>query len=244
MVSVLRSQFLKEIQVDKLTLLYAEDNQESRENYTFVLKDYFLEVYAVKDGKEALDMYYKKKPDILLLDVSMPKMNGLDVAKIVRNENQEIPIIMLTAHSEVDKLLRAIPLKLEEYLIKPISTKLLVTTMRDLIEKIKDKDIIQLKESLSWNRINENLLYQEEHIKLTVKEKLLMYMLSTKPGDYFIRDTLIYYVWHDEIPDESHDLKLTKLVSRLNRKIMLEIDSTEVLIENSYALGYRLRLTI
>ena len=224
----------------KVTLLYAEDHQESRENYAFVLKDYFHKVYTAKDGREALDMYYEKKPSVLLLDVSMPEMDGLDVAKIVRKENKEIPIIMLTAHSEVDKLLRAIPLKLEEYLLKPINNKLLKNMMLDLIKKIENKDFIQLKEGLSWNRINDSMIYQDQHIKLTIKETLLLQLLGTKPGDYFLRDTLIYQVWHDEIPDASHDTKLTKLVSRLNRKIMLETGSDVTLIKSSYALGYRL----
>ncbi len=224
----------------KLTLLYAEDNQESRENYAFVLKDYFHEVYTAKDGREALEMYHDIKPDVLLLDISMPKMDGLELAEAIRKEDEETPIIMLTAHSEVDRLFRAVSLKLEKYLLKPINTKLLQNTMLDLIKKIEDKDIMQIKEGLSWNRMNDNLLYREEHIKLTVKEKHLMHMLSSKPGDYFIHDTLIYHVWCDEIPDESHDTKLTKLVSRLNKKIMLETGSGTALIENSYALGYRL----
>ncbi len=224
----------------KLTLLYAEDHQESRENYAFVLKDYFYEVYTAKDGREALDMYHEKKPDVLLLDVSMPKMDGLDVAAAVREEDDETPIIMLTAHSEVDKLLRAVPLKLEKYLLKPINTKLLQNTMLELIKKIQYKDIVQLKEGLSWNRISNSLFYQEQHFKLTIKEKLLMQLLCMTPGDYCIRNTLIYHVWHDEIPDASHDKKLTKLVSRLNRKIILETGSATALIENSYALGYRL----
>ncbi len=224
----------------KLTLLYAEDNQESRENYAFVLKDYFDEVYTAKNGREALELYHEKKPDILLLDVTMPEIDGLDVAKAVRKEDKETPIIMLTAHSEVDKLLRAIPLKLEKYLLKPINTKLLQNTMLSLIQELQSKDIIQLQKDLSWNKLSDNLLYQQEHIKLTVKEKHFMHMISSKPGDYFLRNTLIYHVWHDEVPDASHDKKLTKLVSRLNRKIMLETGSATAPIENSYALGYRL----
>ena len=87
------------------------------------------------------------------------------------------------------------------------------------------------------------LFYNEVQIKLTVKENLLMHMLSRKAGDYFIRNILIYHVWYDEIPDESHDIKLTKLVSRLNRKIMLTTGSTVGPIANSYALGYRLTIS-
>ncbi len=226
----------------ELTLLYAEDNQESRENYAFVLKDYFHKVYTAKDGREALNMYHEKKPDVLLLDVSMPKMDGLDVAAAIREEDEETPIIMLTAHSEREKLMRAVPLKLEKYLLKPINTKLLQNTMLNLIKRIQYKDIILLKEGLSWNKMNESLSYQKQHIKLTIKEKLLIQLLSTTPGEYCIRNTLIYHVWHDEIPDASHDKKLTKLVSRLNKKIMFETDCAIPPIENSYALGYRLAI--
>ena len=224
----------------KLTLLYAEDNQESRENYAFVLSNYFHKVYTAKDGKEALEIYHDKKPDILLLDITMPKLNGLDVAKSIREENEEIPIVMLTAHSETDKLLRAVPLKLEEYLLKPINNKRLQNTMLDLIHKLESKDIVELKEGLSWNKRNNNLLYEKQEIKLTLKENLLIELLTKTAGDYFIRDTIIYHVWPDEIPDASHDRKLTKLISRLNKKIMMETGSTITLIENSYALGYRL----
>ena len=88
----------------KLTLLYAEDDNETRENYAFVLKQYFHKVYTAKDGKEALSIYNEMKPDILLLDISMPLVNGLDMAKEVRRYNETIPIIMRTAHSEHDKL--------------------------------------------------------------------------------------------------------------------------------------------
>ena len=226
----------------KLTLLYAEDNQESRENYAFVLKDYFYEVYTAKDGREALEMYHDKKPDVLLLDVSMPEIDGLEVAQIIRKENEKIPIIMLTAHSEVDKLLRAVSLKLEEYLLKPINNKLLKNTMLNIIHKLQSKDIIQLKEGLSWNKRNNHLLNEKQEIKLTLKENLLIELLTKTSGNYFMRDTIIYHVWPEEIPDASHDRKLTKLISRLNKKIMMETGSTLTLIENSYALGYRLTI--
>ena len=226
--------------MSRLTLLYAEDNQESRENYTFVLKNYFHEVYTAKDGKEALELYYEKKPDVVLLDVTMPLMDGLEVAEAIRKEDNETPIVMLTAHSESDRLLRAVPLHLEQYLLKPIKTKLLQDTMLKLIQKLQDKDMVQLKEGLFWKKMSRELLYLNQHIKLTVKEKLLIEFLCRIPGDDCVRDTLIFHVWHDEIPDVSHDKKLTKLVSRVNKKVMLHTASAVPFIENSYAFGYRL----
>jgi DNA-binding response OmpR family regulator len=203
----------------KLTLLYAEDDPQSRKNYAFVLEEYFSKVYIAEDGREALDIYHDKKPDVLLLDISMPFMDGLEVAKAVREENKEIPIIMLTAHSEQTKLMRAVNLKLEEYLLKPINEGNLRKVILKVINEIQNRDIILLKEKLEWNKTNSNLLYEEESIKLTKKEKKLMTLLINSIGEYFTHDTLIIQIWDDEIPDASHDNKLHQLVYRLNRKI-------------------------
>ncbi len=229
--------------MSKFTLLYAEDNKESRENYAFVLQKYFHKVYTAKDGKEALALYVEKKPDILLLDISMPHIDGLEVARRVREEDTEIPIIMLTAHSEVDTLLRAVSLKLETYLLKPIKTKVLQQTILDTLKQLENKKRVYFNEALYWDKEGQHLLYEKEHIRLTIKEKQLMEILSKRAGDYSLRDVLIYHVWKDEVPDVSHEKKLNKLVSRLNQKIMLETATSTVIIENSYALGYRLVVT-
>ena len=222
-----------------LTLLYAEDDPESRKNYAFVLEEYFSEVYLAEDGREALDLYHEKKPDVLLLDISMPFINGLDVAKAIRTTNKDIPIIMLTAHADQEKLLTAIPLGLSKYLLKPIDDRSLTETVMKAIREIQDRDIIPLREKLSWNKTNSNLFYDEENIKLTKKEHKLITLLINSIGRYFTHDTLIIQIWDDEIPDASHDNKLHQLVYRLNKKINAVTNTHVPLIENSYTLGYR-----
>ena len=223
-----------------LTLLYAEDDPQSRKNYAFVLEEYFSEVYLAEDGREALDLYHEKKPDVLLLDISMPFINGLDVAKFVRTTNKDIPIIMLTAHAEQEKLLTAIPLGLSQYLLKPINDRSLIEAVVKTIQEIQNRDIITMGENLLWNKTNANLLYDEENIKLTKKEHKLVAFLIRSLGEYFTHDTLILEVWDDEIPDVSHDNKLQQLVYRLNKKINTVINRDILFIENSYALGYRI----
>ncbi len=226
--------------MSNLTLLYAEDDLQSRKNYAFVLEEYFSTVYLAEDGREALDLYHEKKPDVLLLDISMPFINGLDVAKFIRTTNKDIPIIMLTAHADQEKLLTAIPLGLSKYLLKPIDDRSLIQAVIKTIQELKNRDIISIGENLLWNKTNANLFYNEENIKLTKKEHKLVAFLVRSLGEYFIHDTLILHVWDDEIPDASHDNKLQQLVYRLNKKINTLINSDTPLIENSYALGYRI----
>jgi DNA-binding response OmpR family regulator len=226
--------------MSSLTLLYAEDDLQSRKNYAFVLEEYFSKVYLAEDGREALDLYHEKKPDVLLLDISMPFINGLDVAKAVRTTNKDIPIIMLTAHAEQEKLLTAIPLGISEYLLKPIDDKSLMETVLKVIREIQGRNIISIREKLCWNKINFNLFYKEENIKLTKKEHKLVTLLINSIGKYFTHDTLIIQIWDDEIPDASHDNKLHQLVYRLNKKINAVTNSDTQLIENTYTLGYRI----
>ena len=225
-----------------LTLLYAEDDPQSRKNYAFLLEEYFSKVYIAEDGREALDIFQKKKPDVLLLDISMPLIDGLEVAKTVRKDNKEIPIIMLTAHSEQDILLRAVNLKLDDYLLKPINEKNLKKAILKAIREIQDRDITLIGEKLLWNKINSNLFYDKKNIRLTKKEQKLLALLINSTGKYFTNDSLIIQIWDDEIPNASHDNKLHQLIYRLNKKINEVTNSTTPLIENSYMLGYRIRL--
>jgi len=225
--------------MSNLTLLYAEDDPQSRKNYAFVLEEYFSTVYLAEDGREALDLYHEKKPDVLLLDISMPFINGLDVAKAIRTTNKDIPIIMLTAHADQKKLLTAIPLGLSKYLLKPIDDRSLIQAVIKTIQELKNRDIISIGENLLWNKTNANLFYDEENIKLTKKEHKLITLLINSIGRYFTHDTLIIQVWDDEMPDASHDNKLHQLVYRLNRKINKITNTDTPLIENSYTLGYR-----
>ncbi len=225
-----------------LALLYAEDDIESRTNYAFVLEEYFFKVYIAKDGREALEIFHNKNPDVLLLDISMPYIDGLEVAKIVRKENKSIPIVMLTAHSDKEILLRAVGLKLDEYLLKPIDEASLKKVMLKLISEIGDRDSIYIRERLLWNKINSNLLYNKKSVKLSKKEYKLVKLLVNSIGEYFTNDMLIMQIWDDEIPNASHDNKLHQLIYRFNKKVNDTTGSKAPLIENSYTLGYRVEL--
>ena len=224
----------------KMTLLYAEDDRETRENYIFVLKKYFYEVYAAKDGEEALQIYREKQPDILLLDISMPKRDGLEVAQIVRERDKTTPIVMLTAHSEQERLMKAIPLGLSAYLLKPVDDMQLLKEVNRLIAEIEKNRYVKIDDDLKWHPENAFLYYGEDQINLTKKEMLLVHSLMDAGGQYVDKDRLIMQIWEDDVCDYSHENKLTQLVYRLNKKITSLTGKESPFIENAYALGYRI----
>jgi len=104
--------------MNSYSILYAEDEEATRLNYTRYLERIFETVHAVPDGEAALAAYHIYRPDILLLDINMPRRNGLEVAKAIRTQDKTTRIIILTAHLERDKLLFATELGLTKYLPK------------------------------------------------------------------------------------------------------------------------------
>ena len=125
------------------SILYVEDEPEIQANIAEYLQNYFAKVYLAKDGKNALEKYQKHKPDVLLLDINLPYVDGLTIAQKIRKKNKQIKIIMLTAYTDKDKLLKATELKLTKYLIKPITPKEFKGTMKLLADEFSDSQIDQ-----------------------------------------------------------------------------------------------------
>ncbi len=224
----------------KPTLLYAEDDIESRENYIYILQEYFSTIYPASNGKEALELFHEHCPDMLLLDISMPLLNGLDLVKIIRKDDMDIPIIILSAHSDREKLLQAVNLKLEAYLLKPIDDIQLKEIITNQIKQMQKKEILYLRENLIYDKTNITLTHKDKPIKITKKERLLLQVLVKHIGKYVSHDELIIHIWQDDIPDHSHDNKLIQLIYRFNKKMTQQLSSDTHLIENSYTLGYRI----
>jgi DNA-binding response OmpR family regulator len=223
-----------------MTLLYAEDDTLIQENFLLLLKNYFSKIHIANNGQEALNLYQEKQPDIVILDIYMPKVDGLTVAKHIRSKDEKTPIIMITGHSDRELLLDAVGLKLEAYLVKPIDFTILNNTLNKIIEKITIDQIIPLREDLVWDSHNQILNYSSTVIKLTKKERLAMSILAKNINQYISNDALIYHIWDDEIPDNSHDNKLIQLIYRLNKKISDQTGVEGKLVKNSYTLGYRI----
>ncbi len=123
----------------KITILYVEDEDDVREGYTRALKRISAQLYTAHNGLYGLELFKKYQPDIIVSDINMPKMNGLDMVKAIKEITPDVKIIFTTAHSESAYLLEAIELQVEGYLLKPVQKKLLTA----LIEKLAKNIIIQ-----------------------------------------------------------------------------------------------------
>ena len=230
----------------KGTILYVEDDLEVRENYSMILEGYFGNVSSTGCGKEALELYKNNNFDLLILDINLPHLSGLEIAAYVRKKDLNTKIIMLTAYSDRDRLLEAVNLKLDSYLIKPVDNKTFVETVRKYFisgKKSVEKDNnINISENLIWNMETSILSINNETIKLTKKETILISALVKSLGSYIDKDSIIQKVWEDEFTDHSHNQKLTQLVYRLNKKLMKSTNSQDMLIQNNYSIGYKIEI--
>ncbi len=128
-----------------LKLLYIEDNQEAREATVFILEDFFSSVVVAVDGKDGIEKFQKQEIDLIITDINMPKMNGLEMIQEIRKIDKDIPILVLSAYNESGFFMDSIKLGVEGYLLKPID----MTQFLGMLEKVTHK--LKLKDELADN---------------------------------------------------------------------------------------------
>ena len=221
----------------ELTLLYVEDDNELREQFVRILKPKFKEIYEALDGLEALEKYEQYSPDMMLVDINIPKIDGLEVIESIRKRDKTTPIVILSAYSDQEKLFRAIKLGLFEYLIKPVPHKKLLTLLDDMALKyetqIEENNVIVLKSDYSWKKKERMLCYGEEIISLTKRERIFLEFMVTQVDTVVTFISIANLIWENEESQVAYS-SLSHLLKRLKKKL------PEELIENIYGSGYRI----
>ena len=134
----------------KYTILYVEDNEDIAEEIEFFLNSRVGKLYSAKNGQKGIDLFKEHHIDIIITDIQMPLMNGLDMIKLIREIDSEIPIIITTAFNENDYLVKAINMHVDGYLIKPFALEELMHTLQKVIEPIElKKELVYKNEELS-----------------------------------------------------------------------------------------------
>lgn len=220
-------------------ILYIEDEESIRKNYMQYLERHFIEVFEAEDGEEAYEKYLRLRPDILIVDINIPKLNGLELLKRIREKDHTTKAIVVTAYSDVEILLQATSLKLTEYVIKPISRSTLKKALEraiDELEKFGDVCLkpIVLRKNYTFDLHTKELFLENNLQKLSKKESLLLETFLRKKEKPFTYEELIGTLWQGEFEDKSDALRT--LVKRLRQKL------PENSIENIFGVGYRFNI--
>jgi DNA-binding response OmpR family regulator len=203
-------------------ILFVEDEETTRKNYVSYLKMLFSEVYEAKDGEIAYKLYKEKKPDIMIIDINIPKINGLELLKKIRLSDYKTKAIILTAHTTKDFLLDATSLKLTKYLVKPISRQELEDALSLTINELSQYNILPVKkidlaQNYSWNHELKELRHHNSLIKLTSKERNFLELLFSHKNRVFTYDEIFEGVWGFEEEISLNSLK--NMIKRLRKKL-------------------------
>ncbi len=220
----------------KYTLLYAEDNQMVRDNYKIYLQQYFDTIYEAGDGEEALKIYESKQPDVIILDIQMPKINGLEVAKKIRLKNDKVKIILLTAYSDTSRLLKAVQLNLINYLIKPVNRFELNNAIEKTFVSIEKENsikntLVDIGSNIKLDKNNVFLYKNNDLIELSKYEQELLKLFINRTNKIVSKIDIFNQVW-DDFSKEYNDSSVRNLVKNLRKKLPKDI------ITSIYGSGY------
>lgn len=215
-----------------LSLLYVEDDEDTLKLYLRYFELYFNVVYSAQDGKEALEIYQEHKPNVIILDINIPYINGIELAQIIRKTDNETKIIMLTSMSDKQTFLKLIELQLTTFLEKPVSRKQLTEAFNKL--EINQQKIIYQKDDISyiWHSFSYELYCNNEKIKLTKNEMKLFTLFMKNIGINLTYQDIYEVVWFDNMNKEFSEASIKTLIRGLRLKLPSD------LIKNVYGIGY------
>lgn len=218
-----------------MTVLYAEDESGIRNGVVDLLELYVDRVFAASDGEEALAYYKLYNPDLLILDICMPKINGLEALKEIRKTDLTTPVIMLTAHTEEEYLLSAVELYITKYLVKPFNKTSLLSALNECIDHSTKKqgNIIKLNDSVSYSFSENTILNGGNKVPLTKKETMFFELLLKRSPNIVRNEELELHVWDD------FDVSLAAFKSLL-KDLRKKVGSDVIL--NRQGVGYYIQL--
>ncbi|WP_040212633.1 response regulator transcription factor [Clostridium polynesiense] len=220
------------------TILIADDNLEIIDILTPYMEREGYKVVRAANGEEALNQYRMKNPSLILLDIMMPVIDGIEVCKIIRKES-DVPIIMLTARGEYTDKILGLELGADDYIVKPFSPGEVMARIKAVFRRIitgeSSGNSIKIH-NLEINIETYTVKINNHTIPLTKKEIELFHLLASSPGRVFTREVLLDKIWGYEYFGNSRtvDSHIKRLRSKLNIQENFKWD-----IKTLWGLGYK-----
>jgi DNA-binding response OmpR family regulator len=221
-------------------ILIVEDDRKTIELIRLYLERNGYGVQSAVDGRSALDLVRQRPPDLIVLDLMLPRLGGLEICRQVRQQFPTLPIIMLTARSTENDILLGLDLGADDYMTKPFSPRELVARVRTVLRRAGDQPA-STRQPLRFGDLIIDPLRHEvtwcgEPLLLTPKEFKLLETMGREPGRAFTRLELVQRVFGDDY----EGLERTVDAHIMNLRKKLEPDPSQVrFIQTVYGVGYR-----
>ncbi len=211
-----------------LKVLIVEDEQKLANLIKASIKELFFKVVIAKDGEEGLKKFHSFKPDIIISDILMPNLSGLEMCKIIKNQSST-PIIILSAHSQKEMLLEAIDIGINKYFIKPFDIESFIDYLKELSNKLDCEKKFILKDGFVFIKNSISLYKNDKLINLTKREREFINLLIENKNSLVKLEKIKELLWEEEsISDE----RVRTFIKRLRLK------TSKDLLENVSSQGY------
>ena len=243
---------LKELSSDS-RILIVDDNARLRTQLKDFLERFFIEVYEAKDAKEGMEVFKKNTPDIILTDIQMPEVNGLEMVKSIKAINWDIPIVVMSAYDEKEYLLESIRVGVVNYLKKPAKLNVLCEVLIDVLKKIEEKKEKKIFERYTLDLFKENdslILLYKNNTPVVANPALLDYFsIATIQefidnyvdiGLHFLKQEEFLYNsdedWYDKMSHQSGTYFHTKMLDKNNKHNHFLLKYINISDEDGYGL--------
>lgn len=225
----------------KKRVLVVEDDVKTADIVRQYLEKDGYSVLIARDGREGLNIAMNEAPDLIVLDLLLPVMSGLDVCRAVRNESS-VPIIMLTALSTEQDKLAGLDLGADDYLTKPFSPRELVARIKAVLRRSAEDGIMPGSQPLRYGDLmvdpgEHTVMVGEDNVRLTPTEFGILRVLINDPGRLFSRSQLVEKVMGYDY--DGADRTIDVHILNLRRKIEVDHNNPEY-IKTVYGMGYKL----
>ena len=216
-----------------MRILYVEDEEFLAEAVIHMLKKNKIMVDWAADGNEGLDLALKPNYDVIVLDIMLPGLSGLEILSTIRNRGVKTPVIMLSALNEVEDKIKGLEKGADDYLAKPFKTAELVARLNALVRRppIQKLDVLKFSD-LKFDVSNRTL----NGVELTETEAEILKMLLKNPESAVSKEQILARVWG---PDSEHDENYVEVYMSYLRKKLKNINS-KVVVKTIRGLGYKL----
>lgn len=226
--------------ISKQKILIVDDDNNIAELISLYLTKECFETKIVNDGEQALKEFQLFFPDLILLDLMLPGIDGYQVCREIRHVS-EVPIIMLSAKGETFDKVLGLELGADDYIIKPFDSKELVARVRAVLRRFKVKQPVQNpgEKCVSYpgliiNLTNYSVTYMGKQIDMPPKELELLYFLAASPNQVFTREQLLDHIWGYEYIGDTRTVDVH--IKRLREKIK---DHTRWSLATVWGIGYK-----
>ncbi len=215
--------------------LYVEDDAVLREDTAALLRGFFRDLVVASDGVEALRIFEARQIHLVITDLRMPHMNGLELTAAIRQHDAHVPVFITSAYAETGELLEAMRLNLADYLVKPLSWPRLKEALARSADRIlaEGRLYTQFDDETSYCITSDFLRHGSAIVRLTRHEKALLDLLLKHRGQWLSKERILQQIYTED--DRGSEAALKNLILRLRQKIGSDH------IANMYGMGFMLR---